>query len=131
MSICPRFNFLKYSVQGLLCFLLTLCHFFYVFFLFPDASLALASPASSRASFYSGPASSRSRSFDFYFEGSAILPATSSSAPPIIAEASGSEDEDFQAIAVPFRSGNSDVYLPMISLDDSWFSDTEFRFVVY
>ena len=61
----------------------------------------------------------------------AILPAASSSAPPIIAEASGSEDEDFQAIAVPFRSGNSDVYLPMISLDDSWFSDTEFRFVIY
>ena len=60
-----------------------------------------------------------------------ILPAVSSSASPIIAEASGSEDEDVQTIAVPFRSGNSDAYLPMISVDDSWSSDTEFRFVNY
>ena len=60
-----------------------------------------------------------------------ILPAVSSSAPPIIAEASGSDDEDVQTIAVPFRSGNSDAYLPMISVDDSWSSDTEFRFVLH
>ena len=58
-----------------------------------------------------------------------ILPVVSSSAPPIIAEASDSDDEDVQTLAVPFRSGNSDTYLPMISVDDSWSTDTEFRFV--
>ena len=58
-----------------------------------------------------------------------VLP--SSSAPPIVAEASDSDDSDVQTIPVPFRSGNSDTYLPMISLDDSWHSDNEFRFVFY
>ena len=56
-----------------------------------------------------------------------ILP--SSSAPPIVAEDSGSEDQDVQTVAVPFRSGNSDTYLPMVSLDDAWQTDVEFRFV--
>ena len=57
-----------------------------------------------------------------------ILP--SSSAPPIVAEDSDSEDQDVQTVAVPFRSGNSDTYLPMVSLDDAWHSDAEFRFVL-
>ena len=56
-------------------------------------------------------------------------PVLPSSAPPIVAEASDSDDSDVQTIPVPFRSGNSDTYLPMISLDDSWHSDNEFRFV--
>ena len=55
----------------------------------------------------------------------------SSSAPPIVAEASDSDESDVQTIPVPFRSGNSDTYLPMISLDESWHSDNEFRFVFY
>ena len=54
---------------------------------------------------------------------------SSSSAPPIVAEDSDSEDQNIQTLAVPFRSGNSDTYLPMISVDDSWHSDAEFRFV--
>ena len=56
-----------------------------------------------------------------------VLP--SSSAPPIVAEDSDSDDPDVQTLPVPFRSGNSDTYLPMISLDESWHSDNEFRFV--
>ena len=58
-----------------------------------------------------------------------ILPP--SSAPPIVAEDSDSEDQDVQTVAVPFRSGNSDTYLPMVSLDDAWHSDAEFRFVLF
>ena len=53
---------------------------------------------------------------------------SSSSAPPIVAEDSDSEDQNVQTVAVPFRSGNSDTYLPMVSVDDSWHSDAEFRF---
>ena len=53
-----------------------------------------------------------------------------SSAPPIITEQSDS-DEDVQTLAIPFRSGNSDTYLPMLSVDESWSTDTEFRFVSY
>ena len=56
-------------------------------------------------------------------------PILASTAPPIVAEESDSDDPDVQTIPVPFRSGNSDTYLPMISLDESWHSDTEFRFV--
>ena len=66
-----------------------------------------------------GPSSSRSTA----------PPILASTAPPIVAEESDSDDPDVQTIPVPFRSGNSDTYLPMISLDDSWHSDTEFRFV--
>ena len=56
---------------------------------------------------------------------------SSSSAPPILAEDSDSEDQNVQTVAVPFRSGNSDTYLPMVSLDDAWHSDAEFRFVCF
>ena len=62
---------------------------------------------------------------------SAAPPILSSSAPPIVAEDSDSEDQNVQTVAVPFRSGNSDTYLPMVSLDDAWHSDAEFRFVLY
>ena len=61
---------------------------------------------------------------------SAAPPILASSAPPIVAEDSDSEDPNVQTLAVPFRSGNSDTYLPMISIDDSWHSDVEFRFVI-
>ena len=54
-----------------------------------------------------------------------------SSAPPIITEPQSDSDEDVQTLAIPFRSGNSDTYLPMLSVDESWSSDTEFRFVFY
>ena len=61
---------------------------------------------------------------------SAAPPTISSSAPPIVAEDSDSEDPNVQTLSVPFRSGNSDTYLPMISVDESWHSDAEFRFVL-
>ena len=55
--------------------------------------------------------------------------ATSSSVPPpILVDDSGSES-DVQTLAVPFRSGNSDTYLPMLSTDDSWISDVDFRYL--
>ena len=48
--------------------------------------------------------------------------------PPIVVENSDS-DEDVQTLAVPIRSGSSEAFLPMVSTDDSWSTDTEFRFV--
>ena len=56
------------------------------------------------------------------------VPVIPSSAPPIVLENSDSES-DVQTLAVPFRSGSSEAYLPMVSTDDSWTTDTEFRFV--
>ena len=46
--------------------------------------------------------------------------------PPILLENSESDD-DVQTLAVPVRSGSSEAFLPMVSTDDSWTSDTEFR----
>ena len=63
---------------------------------------------------------------------SPALPApviSSSVPPPIVVENSDSE-ADVQTLAVPFRSASSEAYLPMISTDDSWASDAEFRFVL-
>ena len=51
---------------------------------------------------------------------------SSSAPPPILVEDSGSES-DVQTLAVPFRSGNSDTFLPMLSTDDSWITDVDFR----
>ena len=56
-----------------------------------------------------------------------VLPA-SSAPPPIILE-DGEEPEDVQTLAVPCQAGSSDAFLPMVSTDDSWSSDAEFRFV--
>ena len=47
--------------------------------------------------------------------------------PPIVLEDTDS-DSGVQTLAVPFRSGSSDAYLPMLSTDDSWTTDTEFRY---
>ena len=54
--------------------------------------------------------------------------ASSYAPPPIVVENSES-DEDVQTLAVPFRSGSSEAFLPMVSTDESWSTDTEFRFV--
>ena len=56
------------------------------------------------------------------------LPSASGAPPPIVLENSES-DEDVQTLAVPFRSGSSEAFLPMVSTDDSWSTDVEFRFV--
>ena len=57
------------------------------------------------------------------------VPAPASGAPPIVLEYSDS-DADVHTLAVPFRSGSSVAYLPMVSTDESWSTDTEFRFVI-
>ena len=56
----------------------------------------------------------------------ATAPAISSVPPPIVLEDSDS-DTSVQTLSVPFRSGSSEAYLPMVSTDDSWSSDAEFR----
>ena len=59
-----------------------------------------------------------------------VVPA-SSAPPPIILEAEDEdESEDVQTLAVPCQAGSSDAFLPMVSTDDSWSSDAEFRFVM-
>ena len=58
------------------------------------------------------------------------FPATTGAPPPIVLENSES-DEDVQTLAVPIRSGSSEAFLPMVSTDDSWSTDVEFRFVIY
>ena len=57
-------------------------------------------------------------------------PSRAATAPPIVLEDTDSDDPDVQTLAVPFRSGISDTYLPMISTDDSWSSDSVFRYVM-
>ena len=52
-------------------------------------------------------------------------------APPIVLEDTDSDDPDVQTLAVPFRSGISDTYLPMINTEDSWSSDSVFRYVSF
>ena len=56
-------------------------------------------------------------------------PSRAAPAPPIVLEDTDSDDPDVQTLAVPFRSGISDTYLPMISTEDSWSSDSVFRYV--
>ena len=58
-----------------------------------------------------------------------------SSAPPVIAPLPGAplehseSEEEVQTLAVPVRSGSSEAFLPMVTTDDSWSSDTEFRYL--
>ena len=83
-------------------------------------ALGLPLPPSSQASPVAGPS------------GAPPVPVpvqvSSSAPPPIVLENSDSEN-DVQTLAVPFRSASSEAYLLMISTDDSWATDTEFRFV--
>ena len=58
------------------------------------------------------------------------VPAASSAPPPIVLENSESDD-DVQTLAVPFRSGSLETFLPMVSTDESWSTDQEFRFIFY
>ena len=49
--------------------------------------------------------------------------------PPIVLE--DDEADGVQTLAVPCRAGSSEAFLPMVSTDDSWTSDAEFRFVFF
>ena len=62
--------------------------------------------------------------------GPSLAAGSSRSAPPIVVEETDSDDPDVQTLAVPFRSGISDTFLPMISIDDSWSSDSIFRYFI-
>ena len=57
-----------------------------------------------------------------------VSPLASGAPPPIVLENSESE-EDVQTLAVPFRSGSSEAFLPMVSTDNSWSTDVEFRYI--
>ena len=75
-----------------------------------------------------GPVAGPSRAFPVAASGASCaspVPAISSGPPPIVLEDSDS-DSGVQTLSVPFRSGSSEAYLPMVSTDDSWSSDTEF-----
>ena len=58
-------------------------------------------------------------------------PSRAAPAPPIVLKDTDSDDPNVQTLAVPFRSGISDTYLPMISTEDSWSSDSVFRYVAF
>ena len=66
--------------------------------------------------------------------GAPVLPpvaaALPSAPPPIVVEEIDSDD-GVQTLAVPFRAGSSETYLPMVSTDESWSTDAEFRFVYF
>ena len=55
------------------------------------------------------------------------LPVPVPSGPPPILLENSESDDDVQTLAVPVRSGSSEAFLPMVSTDDSWTTDTEFR----
>ena len=55
----------------------------------------------------------------------------SAPAPPIVVEETDSDDPDVQTLAVPFRSGISDTFLPMISTEESWSTDSIFRYYYF
>ena len=80
------------------------------------------------------------------FSASTTIPAIPSAVPAVpavsaTAAASGvpaiqvlndsDSDPDVQSLTIPFRSGSSssENFLPMISTDDSWISEQDFRFV--
>ena len=59
---------------------------------------------------------------------SRAAPAVALPGPPAIVVEDTDSDSGVQTLAVPFRSGSSDAYLPMLSTDDSWTTDNEFRY---
>ena len=117
MSICPSSLFLETDTSANFCLLIL-----YVFsFQLPDflsqVKEALGLPAVVPAVPVAGPSSAPAPA----------LP-VSSAPPPIILE-DEDESEDVQTLAVPCRAGSSETFLPMVSTDDSWSTDTEFRLV--
>ena len=52
-------------------------------------------------------------------------------APPSVAVVNDSDsDPDVHSITIPFRSSTSENFLPMVSTDDTWITELEFRYFV-
>ena len=56
---------------------------------------------------------------------------TSQGPPPIQVLQSDSEDDDadVQTVTIPFNSASSSTFLPMISIEDRWSTELEFRYI--
>ena len=51
--------------------------------------------------------------------------------PPIQVLQSDSEDDaDVQTVTIPFNSASSSTFLPMISIEDRWSTELEYRYIV-
>ena len=60
----------------------------------------------------------------------AVLPAAPPAAaagPPVISVIESDSDTDVQSFTIPFRSAFSSTFLPMISVEDTWMTELEFR----
>ena len=57
---------------------------------------------------------------------------TSQGPPPIQVLQSDSEedDADVQTVTIPFNSASSSTFLPMISTEDRWSTELEFRYLI-
>ena len=58
---------------------------------------------------------------------------TSQGPPPIQVLQSDSEedDADVQTVTIPFNSASSSTFLPMISIEDRWSTELEFRYIFH
>ena len=58
-----------------------------------------------------------------------VVSAIASGPPPVTIIESGSDEDtsDVQSLTIPFRSASSGNFLPMISIEDKWISELEFR----
>ena len=56
---------------------------------------------------------------------------TAAAPPSIVAAHDSDSDPDVQSLTIPFRAGSSssENFLPMVSTDDTWISELEFRWV--
>ena len=68
----------------------------------------------------------------------AVVPAVSGSSgagpnsgPPAISVIDPDSDPDVQSITIPFRSASSTNFLPMISVEDKWITELEFRLTFF
>ena len=62
-----------------------------------------------------------------------VASASASGIPAIQVLNDSDSDPEVQSLTIPFRSGSSssENFLPMISTDDSWISEQDFRFVLF
>ena len=58
----------------------------------------------------------------------------SSQGPPpiqVLESESEEDDADVLTVTIPFNSASSSTFLPMISVEDRWSTELEFRYIVY